>query len=129
MRNWLSLFEGSISFDDHMIDAVSNAEMGFYFEEGGCWGMALALFDYFVQEGENPRLVVQEKFVHAMVEVDGAFYDHQGQIARPSLPIIYCDQNEFIDIAEQNGLSVDEVQSDRELASEIIANAVELADQ
>lgn len=129
MRNWLALFEGRISFDDHMIDAVSNAEMGFYFEEGGCWGMALALFDHFVQEGKQPRLVVQEQYVHAMVEVDGDFYDHQGQISPPSLPIVYCDQNKFIEIAEQNGLSFDEVQADREIAAEIISNAVDLANQ
>ncbi len=34
---------GTPAFIEHLPDAVEAAQVGFYFEEGGCWGMALAL--------------------------------------------------------------------------------------
>ena len=34
-----------LDFLDRLTDGCSAAGAGFYFEEGGCWGMALALHD------------------------------------------------------------------------------------
>lgn len=73
-------------FTDHLIDAVSAAEAGFHFEEGGCFGMALALADAFRADGLDPELVLMRGATHAMVRVDGALYDHQGRV--PVSPVV-----------------------------------------
>jgi hypothetical protein len=72
-----------MDFLDHMIDACSAAQAGFYFEEGGCIGMAIALHDALREDGRSPRFVSMKRTAHVAVAVDGAAYDHQGECSNP----------------------------------------------
>lgn len=66
-------------FDVAMAEAVEAARMGFYFEEGGCWGMAEALFLALQSRGLKPQLVWRPTgFVHAWVILDGHNLDWRG---------------------------------------------------
>jgi len=67
-----------------MIEAATCAEAGFYFEEGGCWAMALALQDCFCALGVDAQLALQTNGAcHAMVCVGKKLFDHQGEILNP----------------------------------------------
>ena len=74
----LSLFN-TASFDACLAEAVEAAQVGFYFEEGGCWGMAEALFTKLSAAGLKPQLVFRPTgFVHAWVMLDGVHLDWRG---------------------------------------------------
>ena len=67
------------TFTDAMVAAVEEAQVGFYFEEGGCWGMAAALFETLTRAGHNPIIkYTPTDFIHAWVEVDAVAYDYRG---------------------------------------------------
>lgn len=67
------------SFDQAMQEAVGKAQVGFYFEEGGCWGMAEALFTELSARGLRPQLMWRPSgFVHAWVHVQGHNIDWRG---------------------------------------------------
>ncbi len=122
------LEQAAPDFADHMIDACSGAEAGFHFEEGGCWGMALALHDHLTVLGQAPALVVMTNFAHAMVSVDGQFLDHQGIAHVNPADTRQVTEEELLALAEQGGFSRDEIEGDRQQAAEIIEYAQELAD-
>jgi len=72
-----------MDFLDHMIDACSAAQAGFYFEEGGCIGMAIAIHDALQAEGCIPTFVSMTQTAHVAVMVDDIVYDHQGACRNP----------------------------------------------
>ncbi|MCC5611311.1 hypothetical protein LC612_32335 [Nostoc sp. CHAB 5834] len=51
------------SLDLGMIESVERAEAGFYFEEGGCWAMAQALYMEMKAQGLEPRIHVRKEGV------------------------------------------------------------------
>lgn len=119
----------SADFADFMIEATTLAGVGFHFEEGGCWGMALALRDEFARRGRTPSLAVsflRGEPSHAMVLLDGHLYDHQGKVAMP-MPVTKVDEKGLFDAAARAGLDKSEVMADKDLADEIIQNAVHLS--
>lgn len=64
-------------FDLAMMKAVEQAQVGFYFEEGGCWGMAEALFTQLQSRGLKSSLLWRPNgFVHAWVRLDGLDETH-----------------------------------------------------
>lgn len=129
MRNFITLLEDAKSFTDCLLDAITAAqEYGFYWEEKGCWGMALALFDKFTELGEEPQLVVCNETggVQAMVRVGRDLYDWHGVIKWEGGPTIDCDEEKLIRIAEENGFSKEDIDADKEEAAGLIVNAEEL---
>lgn len=131
MRNWINIIVESASkgasfpFADHMSDACEFGEAGFHFEEGGCWGMALALYDFFMKIGETPQLVVQPNLTHAMVEVSGILYDHRG-VSYSELPIEKITRDQLFEYAARAGWTHEEIHIDEAWASDIIQAAVSL---
>jgi hypothetical protein len=134
IRHFMQIVESAgresdpFAFADHMIDACSRVGVGFHFEEGGCWGMALALHDHFTSLGIPSWPVIgttRGRDSHAMVEADGRLYDHQG-ITRWKDTTDRVDRDELLHRAERAGFSEGEVESDRAQAAEIIEFAVEM---
>lgn len=125
----------AFAFADHMVDACSLAEVGFYFEEGGCWGMALALADCFQSVGLEAQIVVANNTgrdgtiypSHAMVRVAGQLFDHQGE-AEQHEPLLPVTREQLIALAEDAGVDEEQIEQDRELAAQIIQNAIEFAE-
>jgi len=114
--------DGLPPFLDHMNQAAENVCAGFYFEEGGCWGMALEL-----QAALGGELLVRTgDFVHAYVRVDGALLDWQG-VAKPRDGLVPMTTEAFIAYAEKNGADAHALESDRAWARECIATAQALS--
>jgi hypothetical protein len=65
--------------DTHLANAAEWTQAGFYFEEGGCFGMALALRARLEAAGERVSLVLHRQSVHAAVLVRGSIWDWQGK--------------------------------------------------
>src|SRR3954471_24089543 len=81
MHEIMRLVESNLAFTDHLQDAVEASGAGWHFEEGGCWGMALALYDAFKSLGEHPQLMLQtDDFTHALVLVGGQLFDYNGAV-------------------------------------------------
>ena len=114
-------------FMDHMIDAVSNAGFGFHFEEGGCWGMALAIHDKLRSLGHNPEIVVTKGNTHAMVRDAGRLYDHSGEAYGFSGRLRRLTPEALLALAGRCGVDEDQVMADKDAAAEIIEAAEELA--
>ena len=74
------IIEWNISlFDECLTQAVDAAQVGFYFEEGGCWGMAEALFKQLLANGLTPQLMYRPTgFVHAWVRLGDVDLDWRG---------------------------------------------------
>lgn len=101
------------------------AEAGFYFEEGGCWGMALAIQAQLTAQGYRAEVVVQSPFIHTLVRVGDLLVDHQG-VTHPvegiqyephtpdSLRALACDQY---------GANLDQVEADQAWADDILKAA------
>ncbi|RYF09436.1 MAG: hypothetical protein EOO77_23850 [Oxalobacteraceae bacterium] len=110
-----------LSWTNRLQSACDDAQVGFHYEEGGCWGMALALRDTFAKMGMRPSLQVGEEFVHAAVEVDGILYDWQGRCQMENSREV--TQREFLRLVVSNGCR-DDLLPDYEEAKAIIANAI-----
>lgn len=68
-------------------------EAGFYFESGGCFGMALALHELFTKAGLAPQFAFSMAAGHAVVELDGKYYDYRGETsAMPGMRIVSKEQ-------------------------------------
>lgn len=101
-------------------------EVGFFFEEGGCWGFALALHGLLLARGYPARLAYQTGWMHAYVEVGGAFMDYRG-FAHPqdSLALIYVDPSELRRVAiEEAHHLADEVAEHQSFALSVVNEAV-----
>lgn len=111
-----------LDFLDRLTDGCSAAGAGFYFEEGGCWGMALALHDALARIGHEPEYLVCQRNRHAMIEAGGRIYDHTGE-ASWNGPAVRVSRDELMVRARLAGHDDDGVLSDADAASEIIGNA------
>ncbi len=111
-------------FTDYLRQAISDSNtFGFHFEEGGCWGMAVALYDELGGE-----FVVTEDFVHAYVRVGSDSYDWEGR-TRPAAQGRVVELDELYALANHYGVPPEEVESDRRDAREMIDIAKEIANQ
>lgn len=106
--------------DERIQNAVSNAQVGFHFEEGGCWGFALALQEVFVEQGLHATLVVRDHdFIHAWTKCGGEAWDHQGWLfSRSGGEDVY--KWKLLELAQKNGVSEEQVESDRQMAKDIL---------
>ena len=122
MREWMKLVEmvRYPSWLDQLNDAVNNAQVGFHFEEGGCWGMAAALNK--ALPGSSILVIKQNGHpAHAMVRLGDLFIDWNG-VAKKSWPgeVMEVSPEQLAEIAEQYDCAF---YADEELAQELIANA------
>lgn len=108
-------------FAGYLQAAAENAHAGWHFEEGGCWGMALALHD--AMGGEI--VVRHDSFVHAYVQKDGVLYDWQGA-CRPAPCGAPISRLRLVKEAQSNGATLEQVDSDKNWAALIIKEAKEL---
>lgn len=114
------------AFLEVLPEVCEHAQAGLHFEEGGCWGMALALDDALRADGLAPQIVVMPG--HAMVRANGKLYDHMGEVvARGLRGLREVDRAGLLAAAEDAGWTRDEVEGDRDWAAELIASARELA--
>ena len=63
---------------EHLPAANARKEAGFFFEEGGCWGFALALHEVLSSQGRQAQIVLQKGWAHAFVRVEGVLVDYTG---------------------------------------------------
>ena len=123
MREIMRLVESNTAFTDHLHDAVEASGAGWHFEEGGCWGMALALYDAFKALGEQPQLMLQtDDFAHALVLVDGQLYDYTGAVDH-NPPVTPTTRAGLMRAALKGGQSAYDVRGDAIAAAEIIQTA------
>jgi hypothetical protein len=122
MRNWINLFEND--FTANLRQAAENCEFGFFFEEGGCWGMALALHDTFAKEGKHVEYALQTDFSHALVRVDGQLYDWSGPTKVANVKIV--NRRELLRAALESGWAKDEISASYQDAMEVIGAAKEM---
>lgn len=109
-------------FTENMLSACNAAGVGLHFEEGGCWGMALALHDAFRALRLNPELVVMPNQGHALVRVGEELFDYSGETMAGSSLKVVTVAGLFAE-AKRAGWSRDEVLADKATAAEIIHNA------
>lgn len=111
-------------------DACNDHGAGFHFEEGGCWGMALALSEDLQRVGVAHQVMVRtDGFAHAMIEIDGALYDYKGLCVNQSFDVLtpVSDLQALVSLAKEFGASDDDLQRDRAWAATIIGSARRLA--
>jgi hypothetical protein len=107
--------------------AIEGHELGFYFEEGGCWGFALALSQFFDNAQQLHTLQVMTHSVHVGVKIQHQFIDHQGASICPDCRTV--DEKTLIQLALLNGTDVQTLDQDRLLALDVIETARELAEE
>lgn len=120
----ISIVEHAVSptcFVEHLQTAIDQAEAGWHFEEGGCWGMALALRTAL---GPGSEIVVRDDFVHAYVRAGGRTFDWQGESAFAGGRIVTRDQ--LIKEALANGCSQEQLEADTNWADQVIERARQL---
>lgn len=127
-RVWVAFEPGQISivkhaisptcFVEHLQAAIDQAEAGWHFEEGGCWGMALALRTAL---GPGSEIVVRDDFVHAYVRAGGRTFDWQGESDFAGGRVVTRDH--LIKEALANGCSQDQLEADTDWADQIIERA------
>lgn len=118
-------------FAECLPDAVTRAEAGFHFEEGGCWGMAAALREHFIAQGAE--VVINHcpaGWVHAWVEVLGRPCDHTGEMMGGtdyirSLAVELADERALLAACVAHGIPEDQFFADKAWAQQVIAFAVE----
>lgn len=117
----------SMAFADFLSMAICNHEAGFYFEEGGCWGFASALYEYAKENELEPQLVMGGDFVHCYVKMKDVLLDHQGVHSLSCRNVVEFKFSELLMLAEKNGVPSDNVIADTLWAKEIIADACDMA--
>lgn len=117
-------------FLQHLPKACEQMYAGFHFEEGGCWGMALALEKTLKQQGQPCTIWVRPMdFVHAMVDIEGQLIDYSGlciQQGRENIARAESRQA-VVDWADNFGITQEEVENDEHFATKVIALAQDLA--
>lgn len=115
-------------FDESLMEAVNDAQVGFLFEEGGCWGMALALHQMLTEAGHHVVFAVQtEGFMHAWVVVDGKTHlDWQGQrISVPASFQVIDQEPRFREVAmTTGGCQVEDLLATEAQAADIVSRAL-----
>lgn len=123
---WVAASPSQIAVLDHAVPpaafapnlraAIDQAEAGFHFEEGGCWGMALAL-----RTALGGDIVMRDGFVHAYVRLDGRTYDWQGETDFTGGRVVTRDQ--LVQEAMACGCSKEQLDADTDWAEQIIERA------
>lgn len=112
------------NFEDYLSEACDKAEVGFYFEEGGCIAMALEIKAALEDDGHMAEIAVDHKACHVYAVADGMMFDHQG--SRRLSEIDFIGQEELMVLAKAWAV-YDALDPDRIVAREIIQNAKEIA--
>lgn len=112
----------NLAFTTRLQEAMDNMEVGFHFEDGGCWGMALAL-----REKIGGELLLRKDFVHVYVCVDGQLYDWRGQAVDPGVPLQPMTPDALVHEASKNNVNEDTLQNDLAWAKDVIGAAKSLA--
>jgi hypothetical protein len=115
----ITILEHSVppeSFVVNLQEAADQAGAGWYFEEGGCWGMALAL-----RTALGGEIVVRDGFTHAYVRVQGKTYDWQGESSFAGGRVVTRDQ--LVQEALSNGRTAEDLDADTAWADQIIETA------
>jgi hypothetical protein len=85
--------------------ACDLVEAGVYFEEGGCYGMAVALHNVLCAAGLEVRLAVRGDFDHAFVVVGEDHIDYQGRAWSREYPFKEMAPAEFLAGVAESGHS------------------------
>jgi ankyrin repeat protein len=113
--------------EEHLQRACELVEAGFFFEEGGCYGMALELHRLFCAAGIDAQLAVYENHSHALVVVGQNRYDYQGRACNTAIPITALQPAEFLVVARLAGHSDEDLFSAQTYARSAIDVALELS--
>lgn len=112
------------------LQALCDAQgAGFHFEEGGCWGMALALHATLTADGHPAELVVFTPDVHAVVRVGPWMADYRGVqpwVPQPGQVEVHTPASLLQAAQARFGCTLDEVQADQALAQDLLTAAQEL---
>lgn len=123
--------KGAATFARHMTDAVTAARMGFHFEEGGCWGMAMALRDHFASAGKDAQIRIGTlcgRDSHAYVQVGALSYDHSGEFTWNGTSQAVSESG-LMRRARSAGVGHDDVDQDRQCAADVIMHAIQMASE
>jgi hypothetical protein len=106
-----------------MLNSVEGAFAGFYFEEGGCWGMAQALHEQLLRANIDAKIMYRAKgFVHAWVQVGDRAIDHQGVSLAPK-DSAQVNAKDLQALAESYGIEETQFIDDVLWATQIVDNA------
>lgn len=120
----LNLAFDAARFDEALYEATEAAQVGFRFEEGGCWGMAEALFLEFQARGFQVQLMHQpESFVHAWVRLGALHLDWTGVMRSPFRGTPLADLTALRQVATQFGSFGEDYEADVAAARVIIQAA------
>jgi hypothetical protein len=112
-----------------MFEAVEARQVGFHFEEGGCWGMARALHDQFSLAGVIAEVRYSDSgFVHAWVHAAGRNFDYRGEMLTAPGAYKTVPADGLLAIASSFGVEAEEFGSDVELARQVVNDAWSAAD-
>lgn len=110
---------------DHLIDACTNHEAGFHFEEGGCFAFAIALHGHLANIQPLAQIGVSKGLGHCVVMLGPVAVDHQGDLPFASTPkyIPLAGLNAVRAAALKAGHSGAEIDADIDWAENIIQTA------
>ena len=116
------------AFVHHLQEANDQAEVGFLFEEGGCYGMALALHAKLAALGLAPQIAIQGDGHHAFVLLNGWLIDYRGaqNIEEWSSPLTAMTPGE-VKRKALGRWKAEDLFGDIAVAEQVIATAMELA--
>ena len=115
--------EAQERFSTALWEACENAEAGFFFEEGGCWAMAQALFEAFQARGMSVQMrYCPYDFVHAWVQFGNLMVDYRGISSAPEVSAAVSLQ-EMLKVAAKYGCA-DSYESDLDWARKIVQTAL-----
>ena len=116
------------AFVHHLQEANDQAEVGFLFEEGGCYGMALALQAKLSAMGRAPQIVIHGDGHHAFVLLNGWLIDYRGaqNIEEWSSPLTAMTPGEVRRKA-LGRWKAEDLLGDLAVAEQVIAAAIELS--
>lgn len=108
--------------------AIEYHQLGFFFEEGGCFGMAYSLHQFFEKHGYTTSIhCTDSAFVHAWVVLpDGSCFDHQGLLYSPPLFSQMLSISELLIFAKNHGHSDEHWWHSVYTAEEVLSSAEKL---
>lgn len=111
------------SLFEQLPNAIEDMEIGFHFEEGGCYAFAYAMAEALQVRGIDSEAVITPGEAHAYLKVDGAYIDHQGAFSSIRDPYTLIAIKELQEIAHKHQ-SIEEFWSDVAMAKEVIEEAM-----
>jgi len=112
--------------NESLQQACERIGAGFYFEEGGCYGMALALQDQITKEGLKADLAVIENKGHAVVLLENQSFDYTGFSPLTGTETKLSTED-FLQYARNHGHTEEALFSAKEWALQAISSALEEA--